>query len=335
MFRFITKVRATLVLAAVALVAIAFAAMVNTVVRRSQSIPPGFAKANGRVEVERVDVATKYPGRIARILVKEGDDIAAGHVIAELDVTELNAQLASARANAQRAQQGIARSEAELTLREAEHKLSEQDLFRITELERRKVGTTADLDRRTAQHAIAEANVLAAKAAIADARAAADAAVAQVVQLEAQLSEMTLKAPVSGRVEYKLVQPGTVIGAGTRVATLLDLSDVYLTVFLPTGEAGRIGIGSEARIVFDAAPSPVIPATVSFVAAEAQFTPKTVETANEREKLMYRVKLRIDPTVVDSYRPYVKAGLTGDAYVKLHPTAAWPRSLTVTVSDAK
>jgi HlyD family secretion protein len=100
-----------------------------------------------------------------------------------------------------------------------------------------------------------------------------------------------------------------------------------MTIFLPTSEAGRVALGSDARIVLDAAPQYVVPAQVSFVAAEAQFTPKAVETADEREKLMYRVKLRIDPRLLETYRQYVKAGLTGTAYVKVAADAAWPEAL--------
>jgi HlyD family secretion protein len=110
---------------------------------------------------------------------------------------------------------------------------------------------------------------------------------------------------------------------------MLDLSDVYMTVFLPTGESGRIALGSQARIVLDSVPNAVFPATVSFVAAEAQFTPKTVETQNERQKLMYRVKLSIDPKLLDTYRDYVKAGLSGNAYVQVTPNATWPAWLAI------
>jgi HlyD family secretion protein len=289
--------------------------------------PDGFAKANGRIEVERVDVATKYTGRVAEIRVREGDDIASGDVVAQMDVAELNAQLAAARAAARRAAQAIARAEAEVALRKAEHALSELELGRVTDLERRRVASTADLQRRTAQHAIAEANLLGAKAAVGDAKAAKEQAEAQVAQLEVVIADMTLRAPVAGRIEYKLVQPGTVIAAGARVATILDLSDVYMSIFLPTSEAGRISLGAKARIVLDAAPRYVIPATVSFVAAEAQFTPKMVETSNEREKLMYRVKLRIPSELLKRYRDYVKAGLTGEAYLRLDGTKAWPNAL--------
>jgi len=106
-----------------------------------------------------------------------------------------------------------------------------------------------------------------------------------------------------------------------------------MTIFLPTGQSGRVALGSQARIVLDTVPDAVFPATVSFVAAEAQFTPKTVETQNERQKLMYRVKLAINPKLLETYRDYVKAGLTGNAYVQVMPNAAWPASLSVRLPD--
>lgn len=323
------------VLAAGGIVLAGAAAIVLLAGSNAGRAPPGLAKSNGRIEIERVDIASKYAGRLARIDVKEGDDVTLGQTVAQMDVAELNAQLAAAKAAVRRATQSIERAKAEVVLREAEHKLSEAELKRATELERRAVASTADLDRRTAQHEVAEAQILAAKAAVGDAAAAREAAEAEVARIETTIADMTLKSPVSGRVEYRLALAGTVLAAGARLATVLDLGDVYMTVFLPTSEAGRARLGAEARIVLDAAPGYVIPASVSFVASEAQFTPKTVETANEREKLMYRVKLRVDRKLIDAYRDHVKAGLTGDAYVKLDTKAQWPRRLEPRLPDAR
>jgi HlyD family secretion protein len=301
--------------------------------KQAARTPDGFAIANGRIEVERVDIASKYAGRIATIGVNEGDHVEKDAVIARLDTTELLAQLAAAKASVQRAAASISRSEAEIAIREAEHNLSEIEMRRAVELERRSAGTAAEAERRKAQHQVAEAQILAARAALEDAKAAQALAAAQVQQIEAVLADSTLRSPVRGRVEYKLAQTGEVVAAGGRVATMLDLSDVYMTIFLPTSQTGRIQLGSDARIVLDSISKYVIPATVSFVAAEAQFTPKTVETANEREKLMYRVKLRVDPKLLDTYRDYVKAGLTGNAYVKVIPSAAWPAYLAPRLPD--
>jgi HlyD family secretion protein len=296
--------------------------------QKAGRVPAGFATANGRIEVERVDIAAKLPGRVGEIRVREGDFVQKDAIIAQLDASELRAQLAAAKASVERAIASIGRAEADVAIREAEHNLSEVEMRRARELEQRSAGTKAELDRRTAQHLVSAAQILGARAAVADAKAARDVAEAQVAQIKATLEDTVLRTPVSGWVEYKLVQAGEVIAAGGRVATILDLSDVYMTIFLPTSAAGRVAIESEARIVLDAAPSYVFPATVSFVAAEAQFTPKAVETANEREKLMYRVKLAIDPKLLQTYRDYVKAGLTGNAYVQVTSEAAWPAHLT-------
>jgi HlyD family secretion protein len=295
-------------------------------------VPKGFASANGRIEVERVDIAAKLPGRVAEVRVKEGDGVEKGAVVAVLDTAELRAQLAAAEASVQRAVASIGRAEAEVAIREAEHNLSQVEMRRATELEQRAAGTKAELDRRTAQHLVAAAQILGARAAVADAKAGKEVAEAQVAQIKATLEDMVLRTPVGGRVEYKLVQPGEVVAAGGRLVTILDLTDVYMTIFLPTGAAGRVALGSEARIVLDAAPGYVFPATVSFVAAEAQFTPKAVETENEREKLMYRVKLAIDPKLLETYRDFVKSGLTGNAYVRI-ANDAWPEHLAPRLPD--
>jgi HlyD family secretion protein len=296
-------------------------------VEQADAIPAGLARANGRIEAERVAVATKFAGRVAEILVKEGDFVERGATIARMDTAELVAEIAAAKAKARQAAQGIGQAKAQLLMRQAELRLANVELERAQTLSKRDYVSASTVDQRQAQRDVAAATVTAAQAAIGDAEAARDAADASVAQLQAVLSDMTLSAPVAGRVEYKLVQAGEVLSAGASVVSLLDLTDVYMTIFLPTPDAGRVGLGSEGRILLDAAPDYVVPASVSFVAAEAQFTPKFVETENERNKLMYRVKLRIDPRLLQTYRDYVKAGLTGDAYVKVDAAAPWPDSL--------
>lgn len=307
---------------------------------RVPQLPDDIVQANGRIEVERVDIASKVAGRVAEIRVREGDYVEKGTVIVRMDTSELQAQLAFARASLRRAEQAIGKARAELGSREAELKLHEVMLRRALLLTR-GVLSQADIDKRTAERDVAKATVVAATANIADAEAARDAAEAQVKQIEVNIDDMTLTAPVSGRIEYRLVQPGEIVAAGGRTVTLLDVADVFMTVFLPTSEIGRVALRSDARIILDAASQYVVPASVSFVAGEAQFTPKYVETRNEREKLMYRVKLKIDPKLLDLYRTYVKAGLTGTAYLKLSIGAVFPEWLEprlpepARLSDAK
>jgi HlyD family secretion protein len=302
---------------------------------QASRVPPGLARANGRIEIERVDVATKYAGRLAEVRVNEGTIVQKDDILVRLDTTEIRAQLAAAKAAVHRAHQGTARAHADVALREAELKLAEAELRRVVELARTNTATQAEMDRRTAQRDVSKASLEGAKVAVEDAKAATEVAEAQVAQIEAAIADMTLKAPVSGRVEYRLAQTGEVVAAGGRVLTLLDLSDVHMTIFLPTSQAGRVELGSEARIVLDSAPEYVIPATISFVAGEAQFTPKYVETVNEREKLMYRIKLHIGPQILEKYRGYVKAGMTGNAYVKIQSGATWPGNLTSRLPDVR
>jgi HlyD family secretion protein len=296
------------------------------------ALPAGIAQANGRIEVERVDISTRSAGRVAEIQVREGDFVEKGAIVARMDIAELLAQLASARASVRRAVQSISKAKADLGSREAELKLHEVVLQRGLQLSR-GVLSQAEIDKRTAERDVAKAAVVGALASIAEAEAAKEAAEALVNQYQVMIDDMTLTAPVAGRVEYRLVQPGEIVAGGGRVATMLDVSDVFMTVFLPTAEVGRVSLGSEARIVLDAAAQYVIPAKVSFVAGEAQFTPKYVETRNEREKLMYRIKLKIDPALLKTYQTYVKAGLTGTAYVMVAADAVFPIKLQLRLPE--
>jgi len=113
------------------------------------------------------------------------------------------------------------------------------------------------------------------------------------------------------------------------VLTILDLTDVYMTIFLPGADAGRLEMNGEARVILDAIPQYVIPATVSFVAADAQFTPKSVETKDEREKLMFRVKLNLAPDVLRRFISRVKTGLRGMGIVRTNSATGWPDDLQV------
>jgi HlyD family secretion protein len=160
-----------------------------------------------------------------------------------------------------------------------------------------------------------------------------DAAQAAIESIDADLVDSTLVSPRDGRVQYRVAQPGEVLSAGGRVLNLVDLGDVYMTFFLPTAQAGRVALGAEVRLVLDAAPQYLIPARVTYVADVAQFTPKTVETQEERQKLMFRVKAKIPTELLKKHITQVKTGLPGVAYVKLASDAAWPESLKGVVPE--
>jgi HlyD family secretion protein len=322
---------------------------------QKKDLPDGFASGNGRIEAVEIDIAAKTAGRIKVILVDEGAFVTAGEVLAKMDSAVLEAQQREALARLRQAQNSIetARSQvaqrqseravaqAVVVQRKAEIDVARKRLERSESLAFNRAISLQELDddragflsAQAVLHA-AEADVTADDAAIVTARSQVigaesdvEAALATLERIRVDLDDSVLKAPRDGRVQYRVAQPGEVLGAGGKVLNLLDLADVYMTFFLATAAAGRVAIGSEVRLVLDAAPQYVVPAQVSFVADVAQFTPKTVETASEREKLMFRVKARISPDLLRKHITYVKTGLPGVAYVRLDPQAAWPGEL--------
>mgnify|MGYP000491605568 CR=1 FL=1 len=322
-----------------------------------EGLPAGFAASNGRIEAVEIDLATMTAGRLVAVTVREGDFVARDDVIARMDTAGLEARLDEAEAGRERAEiavdtaaSRVAQRESELEAaqarvaqREAELEAARKRLERTRTLVDRGTATPARLDEDQAAFEGARAAVSAARAEVAAveaalasgrsgvvaARADVRAARATIRRIRTDIDDAVLRAPRDGRIQYRVAEPGEVLAAGGTVVNMIDLTDVYMTFFLPTDPAGRVAIGAEARIVLDAAREYVIPATISFVADEAQFTPKTVETREERARLMFRVRASIDPDLLREYLRRVKTGLPGMAYVRLDEGKPWPDDLQV------
>jgi HlyD family secretion protein len=344
-------------LLAVAAVVVAALAYFGWTLLQPEKLPDGFASSNGRIEATEVNVATKSQGRLVEILVDEGDYVTAGQIVARMDTDSLKAQLKEAQADLARSESAVtaaqstvaqrqsekAAAEAVVLQRDAELDLASKNLVRTEKLYAKNSAAAEELDSRKSAFYGAKAALSAAKANVASADAALVTAQSQVVlnqatvkasqakveKLEVDIAECTLKAPRDGRVQYRVAQPGEVLAAGGRVLNMIDLTDVYMTFFLPTAAAGRVKQGAEVRLVLDAAAQFVIPAKATFVADVAQFTPKTVETTEERQKLTFRIKAHIPPDVLRKYIHDVKTGLPGVAYVQLEPPTPWPAKLEV------
>ncbi|MCB5190192.1 HlyD family efflux transporter periplasmic adaptor subunit [Methylobacillus arboreus] len=321
----------------------------------------GFASGNGRIEAIEIDVATKLAGRVDEILVNEGDFVEKGQPLARMQVQVLDAQRDEARAQHQQALNSVIVAQTQVVLRESDKRAtqalvtqreSELDaaqrrLARSETLSAEGASSIQELDDDRARVRSAQAAVEAAKAQVAASQAAIDAAKAQVIgagstvaaaeatiaRIEADINDSQLTSPRDGRVQYRVAQPGEVLAGGGKLLNLVDLSDVYMTFFLPEAAAGKLAMGAEARIILDAAPQYVIPATISFVASTAQFTPKTVETESERQKLMFRVKAQIDRELLQKHLKLVKTGLPGVAWVRVDNQAEWPVELAVKVPE--
>ncbi|GDY37171.1 HlyD family secretion protein [Acidovorax sp. NB1] len=345
------------IVAALAVVLAGGAVLLRWALWQPQGPGPGFVSGNGRIEATEVAVATKLAGRVQEMLVDEGAFVTAGQPVARMQIDSLQAQRDEAVARLQQAQLAIDSARVQVAQRESDHqaalavvaqresdldtaqrrlprseKLAREGFFssQLLDDDRAKVHSLqAALTASRSQAKAAQASIGAARTQVTSAEANVRALQATLARIDVELADSELKAPRDGRVQFRVVQPGEVVGAGARVLQLADLTDVYMTFFLPETVAGRVALGSEVRIVLDAAPGFVIPASVSFVASTAQFTPKTVETASERQKLMFRVRAHIPRELLVRHREQVKTGLPGVAWLRMDPNAPWPPQLAV------
>lgn len=295
--------------------------------RVNSQLPAGIAFGNGRLEADEIDIATKYPGRIAEILADEGDLVKAGQIVARMDTHDLEASLKKSQAQVKQAQRAVDEANANLTQHNSQVLLAQQEFDRASYLVQRGFQTKEVLDQRQQQLNSATALLSAARARVIQAEHALDAATQDVELYSIQIADNALVAPRDGRIQYRISNIGEVLPAGGKVFAMLDVSSVYMDIYLPTEAAGRVKFGADARIVLDAYRKIAIPAKVSFIATQAQFTPKTVETQTERDKLMFRIRVRIDPERLRTRADEVRSGLPGVAYVLTDPNMKWPPAL--------
>lgn len=323
---------------------------------QTEDFGAGFVSGNGRIEATEINISTKLAARIEQILVREGDFVEKDQPLVIMQTDVLEQQLNEAKAQLQQAISNEVNAQAQLALkisdkaatealvqqRKSDLDLASGRLKRSTPLHRQGAvsvqiydddkaavnSAKASLTAAEAQVAVAEAAIQAAKANVTSAGYAIKAAQATIDRIQADINDSTLKSMVHGRVQYKISQAGEVLGGGGKVLNVVDLNDVYLTFFLPETVAGKVRLGDEVRMILDVFPDMAIPAYVSYVASVAQFTPKTVETQSERQKLMFRVKAQIKPELLNCYLEQIKTGVPGVAWLKLDKQQQWPTALS-------
>jgi HlyD family secretion protein len=320
------KLRARAALALAVVIGVA-AASYYVWQRFHSQLPAGIAYGNGRLEADEIDIDTKYAGRILEILADEGDMVKAGQVLARMDTRDLSASLKKAQAQVEQARRAVDEANANVDQQNSQVLLAKQEMDRATYLVQRGFQTKEVLDQRQQQLDAANAGLEAAKSHVIQLQHALDAATHDEELYSVEIADNTLVAPRDGRIQYRIANVGEVLAAGGKVFAMLDTSYVYMDVYLPTEAAGKVRFGADSRIVLDAYPNIAIPAKVSFVATQAQFTPKTVETQSERDKLMFRIRVRIDPERLRARAESVRSGLPGVAYILTDPKTQWPGSL--------
>jgi HlyD family secretion protein len=288
------------------------------------ALPNGIASGNGRIEAQLVDSAAKEPLRVKQILVQEGDLVKPGQVLVQLDTVTLDAELAGANAAVAAAQEELTAANAGIVKQKSEIDLARIEEERTRKLAQERAGSQRAHDVRVADLQTSTAGLTEQKARAQAAAEKVDAAQANVRKVQSRIDDATLTSPITGRVLYRLAEPGEVLAAGGKALTLVNLEDVYMEIFLPSKQAAALKIGADARFTVDYEPDRAAVGYVSFVSPEAQFTPKEVETKTEREKLMFRVKIQVPRELVMHYIERIKTGVRGMGYVKVNPSAVWP-----------
>jgi HlyD family secretion protein len=309
----------------------------------------GATRVSGHVEATEVQVSAEVGGRIVELRVDEGDRVKRGDVIAMLDTRDTELQLEHARAERQgadaqlrllqagsrvedvrQAQAQVEAAETDVAAARAELTAAATDLSRFESLLRANAGSQKQRDDAKARADVgrervrgAEERVRAARETLArlrtgarpqeiDAARARVAAVdAQIAALEENLKDAHVTAPADGIVTSKLVDQGELIGARTPLVIVTDLDHAWANLFVPEPLIPRLKIGQAATVFTDAG-GPGIPGKVTFVSPKAEFTPRNVQTADERSKLVYRIKV-----TVDNSQGILKQGMPVDAELPL------------------
>jgi HlyD family secretion protein len=290
-------------------------------------LPLSIVFGNGRLEADEIDIDTKFAARIAEIFVDEGAMVKGGQIVARMDTRDLEASLKKSQAQVNQTQRAIDEANHNVIQLTTQALLAQQELDRAKYLVERGAETKEVLDQRQQQLDGANAALSAGKDRVIEAQHALEASTHDVELYTVNIADDTLVAPRDGRIQYRIANVGEVLPAGGRVFTMLDISYVYMDIYLSTEQAGKVKFGADSRIVLDANRNIAIPAKVSFIATQAQFTPKTVETENERDKLMFRIRVRIDPGRLRARGEAVRSGLPGVTYIRTDPAVAWPIAL--------
>jgi HlyD family secretion protein len=273
-------------------------------------------RVSGHVEATEVRIAAKVGGRLEALAVKEGDEVKAGAQVARIDTVDIRLALETARAERGQAEaewklrlagprrEEIDESEALADQRRADFEAAELDSKRMQGLLDSGSGTPKARDDALARRDSAAAALRAAqerfkklkagtrKEEIAAARARLEAAQARITQLEQQVHDSVVLAPVSGIVTEKLSEQGELIPAGTPLMIVTDLAGAWLTTYVAEPDLARIRLGQKVEVRTDSGKKRG--GTLSFIATQAEFTPKNVQTRDERVKLVFRVKVQLD-----------------------------------------
>ncbi len=290
--------------------------------------------ANGTIEATEVEVSSKLPGRLSQLLVNEGDQVRAGQVIARLDTSEFEAEVAQAQAALARAGaqlkellagsrlQEIEEARANLQQAEDNLKLAKDEWDRFDNLFKEGAISAQERDQAKNKVEVASSQVRATREryelirvgprpeTIEAARHERDRAKATLGMAQVRLRDSTILAPLSAVVLTKRAEQGEVVNPGFPIVILIDPDDLWLRVYIPESEIGLVGIGQTASVTVDSFPNRRFEGKVVEISSKAEFTPRTVQTKKERVNLVFGVKIRLN-----NHERLLKPGMPADTEI--------------------
>lgn len=278
--------------------------------------------ATGTLEATEVTISTQVNGIIRNVFVTEGDPVQAGDTLAVIDRTEWTQQVRQAEANlaAMEAQYRLALEGArreDVAQAEAQYESARNDLKRMEDLFASNAVTSKQLEDARTRYTMADQTLKKLREGSREeermlARARRDQAEAAAAVLRKKLADCTITAPQGGTVINRFMEPGELAGPGAAVVRIADLSELTINVYVPETQLPRVLLGQKAGVMVDAFDNRTFEGSVVHISQTAEFTPKNIQTKDERVKLVFAVKVRVpNPDGI------LKAGLPADVSLTL------------------
>ncbi|MCS7163496.1 MAG: efflux RND transporter periplasmic adaptor subunit [Thermodesulfovibrio sp.] len=287
-------------------------------ITKKDKIPEGLIILSGRVEGREINISPKIQGRIVKLYKDEGESVKSGELLCEIDSEQLLARYKGAIETVEASYSAIAQAKANLMKAEASYEKSKKDYERYVSLLKEELISKSDFDRVKMQYDSAKAEVDAFTKAIAQAEANYRAAQQKLREAQADLKETKIYSPTQGVVLSRPIEVGEVVNPGTVLYVLVDLNRLYVKVYVPEPEIGKLKLGLPARVYIDAYPDRYFNGKITKIYEQAEFTPKNVETKEERVKLVFGVEVS-----VDNPEGLLKPGMPADVVIKWKEDAPW------------
>lgn len=285
---------------------------------KSEKTPEGILILSGRIEGRQIDIAPKIQGRIIKLYKDEGDSVRQGELLCEIDSEQLFARYKAMVETASSSYSAIAQAQANLVKAKASYEKAKNDYERYSSLIKEELVSKSEFDRVKMQYESAKAEMDAILKSIAQAEANYKAAQQRLLEAKADLNETKIYAPAHGVILSRPVETGEVVNPGTVLYVMVDLNKLYVKVYVPEPDIGKIKLGTPARVYIDAYPERYFNGKITKIYEQAEFTPKNVETKEERVKLVFGVEVS-----VDNPEGLLKPGMPADVVIKWKETAEW------------